>query len=409
LPSRRRGAQLAVLAALAAVWAGGAWYLWGSAVPSSLKLPHLDERAFFSAAQIHRSASFQSVSGLLWLGGVVVELGVFALYAWRGARFAKESAAGPLGTGMLLGMLGFALLWLAELPFQVANLWWDRRHGLVHGSYWSAIFGGWLGLGGAFVFLCVALAIVMGLARKVGEYWWILAAPAFVALAAAFAFVSPYLVTTHPLNDPALRSAVKQLEQREHVGSIPVVVENVKSDTSLPNAEAMGIGPSRRVVLFDTLVNGPFSTRAVRIVIAHELGHVKANHVLKEIGWYALFAFPGTFLIAWFTRRRGGMGRPEAVPLGLLALVVLQLLATPLQNAITRHIEAEADWRALQATHDPAGAVALFRQFVPTTLSEPNPPLWDYVMLEDHPTIMQRLAMVQAWRARYATSAAQLP
>ena len=407
--SRRRGAQLAVFAALAAVWAAAAWYLWRSAVPSSLQLPHLNEHEFFSAAQIHRSGSFQFVSGLLWLGGVVVELSVFALYAWRGARFAKESAAGPLGTGMLLGMLGFALLWVAELPFQVASLWWDRRHGLVHGGYLSAIFGGWLALGGEFVFLCVALAIVMGFARKVGEYWWILAAPAFVALAAMFAFVSPYLVTTHPLRDPALLAAVKQLEQREHVGSIPVVVENVKSDTSLPNAEAMGIGPSRRVVLFDTLVGGPFSAGAVRVVIAHELGHVKANHVLKDIGWYALFAFPGTFLIAWFARRRGGMGRPEAVPLGLFAFVVLTLLASPLQNAISRHIEAEADWRALQATHDPAGAAALFREFVPTTLSEPNPPFWDYVMLEDHPTIMQRLAMVEAWRARYATSAAQLP
>jgi STE24 endopeptidase len=409
LLSRRRGAQAAALVALAAVWAAAAWFLWRTAVPSSLRLPRLNEHDYFSAAQIHRAEAFERVSDLLWLGGAVVELGVFALYAWRGGRFAKESAAGPVGTGMLLGMLGFALLWVAELPFQVATLWWERRHGLVHGSYGAAIFGGWLGLGGAFVFLCAALAIVMGLARKVGERWWLLAAPAFVGLAALFAFVSPYLVPTHPLRDPALRAAVKQLEQREHLRSIPVVVENVRSETSLPNSEAMGIGPSRRVVLFDTLVDGPFTEREVRVVIGHELGHVKANHVLKSIGWYALFAFPGTFLIALITRRRGGMGRPEAVPLGLLALVVLSFVASPLQNVITRHIEAEADWRALQATRDPAAAAALFREFVPTTLSEPDPPAWDYVMLEDHPTIMQRLAMVAAWRARYATSAAQLP
>ena len=214
---------------------------------------------------------------------------------------------------------------------------------------------------------------------------------------------------THRLYNPALRSAVKQLEAREHVGAIPVVVQDVRSDTSLPNAEAMGIGPSRRVVLWDTLVDGPFTEREVRIVIAHELGHVKAQHIVKSVGWYALFAFPGTFLIAWITRRRGGMGRPEAVPLGLLALVVVSLLATPLQNVIVRHIEAEADWRALQAAHDPDAAAGLFRQFVPTTLSSPNPPFWDYVMLETHPTIVQRLAMVRAWRARYATSAAQLP
>ena len=98
------------------------------------------------------------------------------------------------------------------------------------------------------------------------------------------------------------------------------------------------------------------------------------------------------------------MGEPAAVPLALLALVVLELLALPLQNAISRHTEAEADWRALQATHDPDAAAALFRKFVPTTLSEPSPPLWDYLLLEDHPTLMQRIAMAEAWKRRYAKS-----
>jgi hypothetical protein len=92
-----------------------------------------------------------------------------------------------------------------------------------------------------------------------------------------------------------------------------------------------------------------------------------------------------------------------------LLLVGLGLLALPLGNAITRHLEAEADWSALRATQDPAAATSLFRRFVPTTLDEPNPPTWDYVLRENHPTIMQRLAMVEAWRRYYATSAAQSP
>jgi STE24 endopeptidase len=134
--------------------------------------------------------------------------------------------------------------------------------------------------------------------------------------------------------------------------------------------------------------------------MAHELGHLAHDHIWKDVGWYALFAFPGTFLIARITRSRGGMARPGAVPLSLLALVVLNLLALPLQNAISRHMEAEADWSALQATRDPVGATALFRRFVPTTLDEPNASSFEYVMLENHPTVMQRIAMVQAWRAR---------
>src|SRR5206468_2730755 len=99
----------------------------------------------------------------------------------------------------------------------------------------------------------------------------------------------------------------------------------------------------------------------------------------KDVGWYALFAFPGAFLIARMTRSRGGMAQAEAVPLSLLVLVVLGLLALPIQNAISRHMEAEADWMALRATHDPGGAAQLFRRFVPTTLDEPSPSTFEYL------------------------------
>jgi Zn-dependent protease with chaperone function len=77
-----------------------------------------------------------------------------------------------------------------------------------------------------------------------------------------------------------------------------------------------------------------------------------------------------------------------------------------LQNAISRRYEAEADWRALVATHDAAAARRLFVQFVPTTLEEPNPPAWDYAFLENHPTIAQRLAMVRAFSSVQASRGA---
>jgi STE24 endopeptidase len=96
------------------------------------------------------------------------------------------------------------------------------------------------------------------------------------------------------------------------------------------------------------------------------------------------------------------------VPFALLAIVVLGLLALPLQNAISRHMEAEADWEALQATRDPAGAIALFRRFVPTTLDEPSPSTWEYLLLENHPTIAQRIAMAEAWK-RYAAARSGRP
>lgn len=401
--------RLPALAAAAAAWAAAAWYLWQtSVVPSSLHLPHVDEHRFFTAAQLHAASSFSSVEDLVFWGSTLAQIAALAVFARWGARWARESAAGPVGTGMLLGMLGFALVWAAQLPLSVVDLWWQRRHGISHVGYASFVFGDWFALGGEFVFLCVALAIVMGLARRFRRAWWALAAPVFVGLALLFAFVGPYLLGTHRLADPGLARIAAGLERKEHVGHVPVVVERIHDVTSLPNAEATGLGPSRRVVLFDTLLDGRFTTGELKVVMAHELGHLARHHIWKDVGWYALFAFPGTFLLSLVARRRGGMGEPAAVPLTLLALVVLQLLALPLQNAISRHMEAEADWMALRTTRDPGDQVRLMQRFVPTTLAEPNPSTLDYVMEENHPTLVQRIAMAEAWR-RYATSAAQSP
>jgi STE24 endopeptidase len=401
-------ARGALVCALAGVWATAGWLLWQSRVPDSLRLPHLRERDYFSPAQLHASASFSRVELALWVGTTLVRLIVLVLYAWRGARFVRESAAGPIGTGMLLGMLGFALVWAAELPFSVVQLWWQRDHHLSHVGYAEYLFGGWLGLGLEFVFLCLALLVVMGLARLVGDRWWLPAAPVFIGLALLFAFALPYTVPAHRLRDPQLAAAARRLAARERAPHTPVLVENVRDATSLPNAETAGIGPSRRIIVWNTLLDGRFSQPEIEFVLAHELGHVVRNHVWKALGWYALFAFPGAFAVARVARRRGGMGVPEAVPLALLALIVLGLLALPLQNVISRHLETEADWLSLQATRDPDAGEHLFRRFVPTTLSEPNPSTFEYVVDENHPTIMQRLAMVEAWR-RYATSAAQSP
>jgi STE24 endopeptidase len=399
--------RLPLLALAAAAWAAAAWFLWRTTVPASLHLPHVDEHRFFTAAQLHAAASFSRVEDLLFWGATLAQIAALAVYARWGGRWARESAAGPVGTGMLLGMLGFALVWAVQLPLSVVDLWWQRRHGLSEVGYVSFLFGNWFALGAQFVFLCFALAVVMGLARRFRTWWWLFAAPVFVVLALLFAFVDPYLLGTHRLTDPKLVPIAAQLEAKEGVGHVPVVVESIHDVTSLPNAEAVGVGPSRRVVLFDTLLDGRFSTGELKVVLAHELGHLARNHIWKDVGWYALFALPGTYLLARATRRRGGMGEAQAVPLALLVLVVLELLALPLQNAISRHMEAEADWMALRTTHDPHDAIGLFRRFVPATLEEPSPSTLDYLMQENHPTIVQRIAMAEAWsayvrRARHA-------
>ena len=145
-------------------------------------------------------------------------------------------------------------------------------------------------------------------------------------------------------DDPALVADAHRYALAQGIDDVPIEVVDVSAFTNAPNAEAAGFGPSRKIILWSTLLDGRFDENSVRVVVAHELGHHSREHIAKSILWYALFAFPGAYLIARITRRRGGMREPEAVPLALLVLVVLSFLALPLNNMITRHMEAEADW-----------------------------------------------------------------
>jgi Zn-dependent protease with chaperone function len=303
-----------------------------------------------------------------------------------------------VGTGLLLGMLGFAIVWIAELPFALGAVWWERRHGLSHQGYLAAVLEGFLGLGSRFVFIAAALAIAMGLARVLRNWWWVAAAPFFAALSLLFAFVTPYLISgTHQLHDAGLAANARVLAAREHVAGTRVVVQQVPRAETSPNAEAVCFGPTRRVVLWSTLLDGRFDRREVDVVIAHELGHIAHGHILRRVGWDLLLLLPVTALVALVTRRRGGLARPEAIPLALFVFVAVQLAATPLTTLVSRHEEAEADWSALRATRDPSNARALFQGLATATLANPSPPAWAYVLYADHPTISQRIAMAEAW------------
>ena len=82
------------------------------------------------------------------------------------------------------------------------------------------------------------------------------------------------------------------LERREDVRGTPVHVEDVSDVTNQANAYSSGFGPSANVVLWNTLLDGRFSPGEVKVVVAHEFGHVAHRHVLKGIGWTALVLVP---------------------------------------------------------------------------------------------------------------------
>ena len=385
---------------LAAAWLVAAWSLWQSRVPDGLTLPPVDAADTIDRATIERAERYELFFRIEFVLAQVVLITVLLAYAKWGARFARESAAGRIGTGMLLGMIGLALVWISQVPFQLAEVWWARRYDQTDSGYIETLFANWIELGAEFLFICFALVIVMAIAGRFPRRWWLGAAPAFIGLGVLFAFVFPYLSSTEPLPRQDLQADAKAFAKEQGIEPVPVRMEDVTDFTNAPNAYAVGFGPTKRIVFWNTLLDGRFATGEIRVVLAHELGHHSRNHIPEGLAWYALFAFPGAWLIALATRRRGGMANPAAVPLSLLVLVVLNLLSTPIYNLISRHMEAEADWIALETTHDPDSAKALFRHFTIESLNDPDPPSWSYLLFDSHPSAEQRIAMAEAWRAR---------
>ena len=385
--------------ALAGLWAAGAWALWQSVVPDDLTLPDVPLTGI-PENTLERADRYERFFRIEFVVSQLVLLAVLATYARYGIRFAKESAAGRIGTGMLLGMIGLALVWISQVPFRLVEVWWDRRYDQTDSGYVETLFSNWLELGAEFLFICFTLAIVMALAGRFPRRWWLAAAPFFVALAFFFGFVYPYLTPTDRLQRADLQAAGREYAAKQGIDPVPLRVEDVTDFTSAPNAYAVGFGPSKRIVFWNTLLDGSFTDDEVKTVLAHELGHHSSDHLFKGVAWYALFALPGAWLIARITRRRGGMGDPAAVPLSLLVIVVLNLLSLPVYNLISRHMEAEADWKALETTHRPEPAKQLFKEFTIQSLNDPDPPRWSYVLFDSHPSVEERIEMVVAWQRR---------
>ena len=182
------------LVALAAVWALAAWALWQTDVPGGLRLPEVEASAVLDSDRLDEAHDFELFLRISFLVSLVVVIAVFVGYARWGARFVRESAAGRIGTGMLLGMLGLAILWLVQTPFSLVDHWWARRHDVSELGYVDWLILNWLALGSEFLFICFALLIVMGLAGWLRFWWWIPGAVVFTGLVALFTFVTPYLI-----------------------------------------------------------------------------------------------------------------------------------------------------------------------------------------------------------------------
>jgi Zn-dependent protease with chaperone function len=382
-------------------WVAVAAWLWRTRVPNDLSLPPVDAKAVFGEQSIEDAREYRRVLRGLWVGLQASQLTALVLLVRAAPRLELRLRGGAVVRGIQLGLISVALLWVVWLPFGLVGLWWRRKHDISHLGYGDLVFEPWPRYLGEVVVTAAAVAVAMLLARRLGRRWWLVGGPAFVVIVGAVLVLTPFVLSPRlsALDDRRLTAEIQRLARAEGVGKVEVEVENASRRTTVPNAEAIGVGPTTHVVLWDTLLDGRFTDREIEAISAHELGHVARDHLWKGIGWFALLALPSAWLLAVLTDRRGGLDRPAVVPFAVLVVVAVQLVLLPVTNLVSRRYEAEADWMSLQATRDPVATASLFRKFSTTALDEPRDPAWVHVMLATHPDLAERVAMARAWAA----------
>ena len=161
MTARRVLAVLAALAiAAACVFSGQA--LWDTVVPENLKLPAVGEEEF-DPKTVDRAEDYETVARWLAIGSQLALLIALGLYARRGHRFMRESTAGPIGTGVLLGMIGFCVVWLVQLPFSLADFALAKRYDLAKITSFEWFFEDFFALTGVALQVSLVLAIVMAI------------------------------------------------------------------------------------------------------------------------------------------------------------------------------------------------------------------------------------------------------
>jgi STE24 endopeptidase len=230
--------------------------------------------------------------------------------------------------------------------------------------------------------------------------WWALPAAAALALAVLLlSFVAPVLLEPlfnrfRPLDDETLAASLRRLSERAGVPVRDVLVADASRRTTKVNAYVSGIGRTRRVVLFDTLLRGA-DPAAVEVVVAHELGHRREGHVAK----LTLLAMAGAavaVLVLWAVLGTR-VADPRTLPEALLLLLALELAALAPGAWLSRRFERAADRWSLELTEEPAAFARAHVELARRNLSDLEPPRPVYLLLFSHPTAPERLALGRAW------------
>ncbi|MDD3521087.1 MAG: M48 family metallopeptidase [Actinomycetota bacterium] len=230
------------------------------------------------------------------------------------------------------------------------------------------------------------------------KYWWIIAIAVFIVFIVFANFIFPILIDPlfykfEPLKDAELEKEILLLAESAKISVGSILVADASRKTNKVNAYFTGIGKSKRIVIYDNLLN-KYSKKEVLSVIAHEMGHWKYMHIAKNIA-IGIAGMVILFFIMFILK--GGLNMAVSARLVLILFIAFSLIAymtNPLSNMISRHFEVQADMKAAELTGDSGTQIEMLQKLARSNLSYVSPSGVLKFLIYTHPPIMDRINYV---------------
>jgi STE24 endopeptidase len=366
----------------------------------------VDLRDYFSAEEIERGAKYARGQLAIAMARGAVDLAAVVMLVNRPPRVVRRAWKRPVAGGAALGGLLSVGLTVPTLPFRAIS----RRRAIAAGLDTQS-WGGWavdLGKAGAIEagLTAGAGATVVALTRRYPRGWWAPAAAGAVGFGAVLAALAPVVLDPlfndfTPLPEGETRSDVLELANAAAVTVGEVYSVDASRRTTAANAYVTGLGPTKRVVLFDTLLDR-YNRDEVRIVVAHELAHVRHRDVPRGVLYAALVAPAAAFAVqrlSWTLSPE--RGTPDTLPALALAAGIVTMPLGLIGNRLSRAVERRADQFSLELAGAPDAFVSFERTIALQNVADLEPPRWVTKLLATHPPTAERIGAAVAFSAAH--------
>lgn len=382
---------------------------FGGSVPSTKDMA----LRYFTPEEIARGKSYMGGRYALFGVGNALSLGFFILLIFTPLGRALRDLAAAWACHrpwLTLTLYAACLLLLYHLVLLPMDLYrgYVREHAYALSTQglgeWFEDWG--KGLLVQVVLLLPTVNVLYLLIRRDPLRWFVPATGILGGLIVLLTFLAPVVIdplfyTFTPLKDADLKARVLSLADRAGIPVEDVLEVDASRRTVKGNAYVTGFGRTKRIVLYDTLLQRA-SPEEVEVVLAHEMGHRIHHHIWKGVGLSILGLFfalgIAAFVLRWGTSR--GLlthpADPAGLPLLVLTLLVLSLITLPLRNAISRHFERQADLAALRLSGNHEAYIQAEVNLARSNLSDITPPRWAVLLLYTHPPVLDRIAMAEA-------------